>query len=185
MQPWNHDLIDRAWALAVRRHHGQTYGSVVEGERVEYMTHIGSVALNVAWALQSDAGSDSNIALPCAILHDTIEDTGTTHAELLEAFGAAVADGVLALSKDSSLPGKQAQMADSLRRIRIQPREVWMVKLADRIANLSAPPHYWDNTKILAYRDEAQWIRDELGAASAALAQRLDERIAAYPGFLR
>lgn len=185
MSTWNPDLIDLAWALATIRHQGQTYGSVVEGERIAYMTHIGSVAMTVAWALQSDPRANADLALPCAILHDTIEDTGTTHAELASAFGAPIADGVLALSKDETLPTKAAQMADSLRRIQLQPREVWMVKLADRIANLSAPPHYWNNDKILAYRDEARLIRAELGAASEALARRLDERIEAYPGYLR
>jgi len=185
MKDLNHDLIDRVWDLASKRHSGQTYGSIVEGERIEYMTHIGRVALETSWALSLDGAADPNLALPCAILHDTIEDTGTSHAELAEAFGSAIADGVLALSKDERLPGKGAQMADSLRRIRLQPREVWMVKLADRIANLGQPPHYWSNEKILAYRDEAVVIREALGTASADLALRLDGRIEAYPRFVR
>ena len=48
-----------------------------------------------------------------------------------------------------------AQMADSLARIKQQPKEVWLVKLADRSANLGKPPHYWSAEKILAYRQEA------------------------------
>jgi hypothetical protein len=39
---------------------------------------------------------------------------------------------VRALTKDASLPTNEA-MADSLRRVRLQPPEVWAVKLSDRI----------------------------------------------------
>ena len=185
MNPWNPDLLEQAWAFAARRHKGQTYGGQVEGERVEYMTHIGSVVTELGWALQDDATADGSLALQCAALHDTIEDTGTTYAELAAAFGGSVADGVQALSKDPAIAGKRAQLEDSLRRILLQPREVWMVKLADRIANLYAPPFYWDNEKILGYQDEAGLILRTLGAASEVLAERLAQKVAAYPSFLR
>lgn len=185
MNRWNPDLLEQAWAFAARRHKGQTYGGQAEGERVEYMAHIGSVVTELGWALQGDAGADGGLALQCAALHDTIEDTGTTYAELASTFGTPVADGVQALSKDPAIAGKRAQLEDSLRRILLQPREVWMVKLADRIANLYGPPFYWDDGKILAYQDEAGLILRTLGAASEALAGRLERKIAAYPGFLR
>src|ERR1700760_1741898 len=139
---WNPDLFADAWAFAARQHRGQTYGGHAEGERIEYLAHIGAVVMEVSCALQSDATADGDLAVRCAVLHDTIEDTGATHAQIASRFGADVADGVLALSKDASLPDKRAQIEDSLRRIRAQPREVWMGKLADRIANLEAPPFY-------------------------------------------
>jgi len=97
-------------------------------------------------------------------------------------FGAAVADGVRALSKDPALPKPEA-MADSLRRIRQQPVEVWMVKLADRINNLQRPPEYWAAEKIYAYQAEAEKILQALGAASPFLAARLREKIDAYGAF--
>ena len=46
----------------------------------------------------------------------------------------AIGDGILALSKDKTLD-KPLQFADNLRRIRQQPQEVWIVKLADRVTN--------------------------------------------------
>ncbi len=182
---WNPDKLQRAWAFATQRHKGQTYGGLAQGERVEYMTHIGSVVMEVTWALQGDAAADADLALQCAALHDTIEDTSATFEDVEAEFGRDVAQGVLALSKDATLPGKPAQMEDSLRRIRLQPREVWMVKMADRIANLYGPPFYWDNEKILAYQQEARLIHRSLGAASEALATRLAAKIEAYVGFLR
>lgn len=42
---------------------------------------------------------------------------------------------------------KKLQMQDSLRRIKSQPREVWMVKMADRITNLQPPPGHWSEEK--------------------------------------
>ncbi len=119
------------------------------------------------------------------MLHDTIEDTLVTYEFLEEEFGSAVADGVLALSKNPRLPTKDEQIRDSLRRIKQQPKEVWMVKLADRIANLSYPPHHWNNNKILSYRDEAIVIHSELHTASSVLAQRLQKRIEIYPKYLQ
>jgi (p)ppGpp synthase/HD superfamily hydrolase len=68
-----------------------------------------------------------------AILHDTIEDTDATYDDLSDKFGSRVADGVLALTKDSTLPSKSAKMADSLQRIEAQPIEIAIVKLCDRI----------------------------------------------------
>jgi len=182
---WDPNELQRAWAFATQRHKGQTYGGQAEGECVEYMTHIGSVVMEVNWALQTDDGIDGDLALQCAALHDSIEDTSATFEELESAFSHAVAQGVLALSKDAALPDKRAQMEDSLRRIRLQPREVWMVKMADRIANLYAPPYYWSNEKIMAYQQEARMIHQALGAASEALAARLAEKIESYSDFLR
>ena len=53
--------------------------------------------------------------------------------------------------------------------------------LADRIANMDAPPHHWTAEKRAEYRDEAFVIADALGAASSVLDARLRSRIAAYP----
>lgn len=185
MTHWNPDIYAKAWAFASQHHRGQTYGGSAEGEHIEYINHVASVAMEVTAALQTETGVDGNLALQCALLHDTLEDTAATYESLQAQFGTAVADGVQALSKDPGIKDKDEKMRDSLRRIKLQPREVWMVKLADRIANLYHPPFYWDSRKILAYRDEAQLIHSELGSASAVLAGRLQGKIDDYPKFLR
>jgi (p)ppGpp synthase/HD superfamily hydrolase len=71
-------------------------------------------------------------------------------------------------------------MGDSLRRIREQPYEVWMVKLADRISNLGPPPNYWDRERILRYSEEAIEIHNTLNEASEYLSRRLRRKIADY-----
>jgi (p)ppGpp synthase/HD superfamily hydrolase len=75
-------------------------------------------------------------------------------------------------------------MPDSLQRIIQQPKEVWAVKMADRICNLYKPPHYWDNDKKLSYLKEAREIHAHLHTANVYLANRLLHKIEAYKKYL-
>lgn len=152
------------------------------GHDLPYLVHVVSVAAEVIAVLASSPNVHGDLAVTCALLHDTVEDTGTSLDEIRERFGDVVAAGVSALTKNESLP-KPEQMPDSLRRIREQPPEIAMVKLADRITNLSAPPHYWSKEKCSAYREEAGRIADQLGYANAALEARLRARMEAYKAF--
>ena len=183
-QNWSQDVYVKAWDYATAAHRGQTYGGPLEGQRVDYINHIGSVAMEVIWALCADAECDGNLAIQCALLHDTIEDTASTFAEITAVFGLAVARGVQALTKNNALPSKQEQMLDSLARIKQQPPEIGMVKLADRITNLSEPPFYWDNEKRIRYRKEAQLIYEELHPSSQQLAARLAAKIESYKQYI-
>ena len=170
------DLYLRAAEFAARAHLGQK----LPGSELPYFTHVACVAAEVMHALAREPVADPDLAVACALLHDTIEDCGVDEATIASTFSRAIADGVRALSKDPKLPKDQA-MADSLRRIQQQPREVWIVKLADRINNLKDPPHYWTPAKISAYAAEARVIADALGPASPYLLARLHAKIAAYP----
>lgn len=177
MNLWSPDLYNRAWNFAAEAHARQK----VPGKKVPYLTHVGSVAMEVTTALARTAEPlDANLAVVCALLHDVVEDTTVDGERLREAFGSAVAEGVEALTKDESLSTKEAQMADSLDRLRRQPREVQMVKLADRIANLQPPPPHWTLARIRAYRTEARMILEALGSANTVLAKRLQVKIQEY-----
>ena len=185
MSTWSPDVFAKAWHFASLCHAGQTHFGPEAGTSFEYLHHVGSVTVELIWALQTVPDADGNLAVQCAVLHDVIEDTEATYDLVAESFGKNVADGVLALSKDPTLPTKAEQMADSLRRIRQQPKEIWMVKLADRITNLDPPPYYWDDAKIEAYRQEAIVIHAALHTANEALANRLQEKIEQYRRFFR
>lgn len=176
---WNADLFARALDFAATAHGEQK----VPGTGHPYTTHVTKVAMEVLRACAGDASLDVDLACTCALLHDCVEDAGVTRAQLAEAFGEAVAAGVAALTKDEAVP-KEGRMADSLARIRAQPREVWLVKLADRITNLEAPPYYWTQDKRRAYREEAKAIHAALAEAHAGLAARLQQRIDAYAAYL-
>ncbi len=176
---WSQDLYIQAYRFAAHAHLGQT----VPGSDLPYITHVSLVSIEVLAALAAEPEHDGNLAIQCALLHDVIEDTPITYEQVEATFGTAVAQGVQALTKDPSLERSQ-QMSDSLQRIQAQPREVWLVKLADRIANLEPPPHYWTKEKIAWYREEARDIYTALYSASTFLATRLLEKIALYREYL-
>jgi len=178
--PWNQDAYLSALRFAAEAHRGQT---VPGTDGLPYLMHLTSVAMEVMGALQHEAVDAPTLAVVCALLHDCIEDTETTYEQVADVFETPVADGVLALSKDAALP-KAERMADSLERIRTQPPEVWMVKLADRITNLQAPPAHWSMEKRRKYWREAGQIRDALGASSAYLRGRLEAKMAKYTAYL-
>lgn len=180
---WSIDELQKTWQLVSRLHDGQKYGGPQEGEKIEYINHIGSVTFEVLKAIEETPGMQAGLAMKCALLHDSIEDTPFSYEKVHELFGAEVADGVMALTKNDSLEGKVSKMMDSLARIKQQPKEVWAVKMADRICNLYSPPYYWNNAKKLNYIEEAKLILNELKEGNAYLAKRLEEKIEIYRKF--
>lgn len=184
MSLWSPDAWQEAWHFAAEAHHGQLF----PGSQLPYAVHVATVAAEVGYAIArrlqiGQPVAQPDLAIQVALLHDVVEDTAVKLEQLRARFGDAVAEGVSAVSKDPAVGDKQAQMRDSLARIRTQPPEVWMVKLADRITNLQAPPHYWTPEKIRAYRAEAVEIHAQLGAACDVLGPRLLDKIAAYAVF--
>ena len=178
------DDYARAWEFVTLKHMGQTYGGRNGDQQIPYISHLASVAAEVAFGIGATPGWDIGLAVQCALLHDVIEDTDATFDEVSDQFGLSVAQGVLALTKDAQLATSELRMQDTLRRIQLQPKEIWAVKLADRIANLYHPPFYWNAEKIQQYKNEAHVILDALGPANANLALRLEGKIAAYGGLL-
>lgn len=173
------DDFQNLWQKVSILHNGQTYGGQNQGEKIEYINHIGSVVFEIIHASQYTLDFDLELAIKCALLHDTLEDTDLNINDLEKEFGKQVSDGVSALTKNVNLD-KEIQMKDSLERIKLQPKEIWAVKLADRICNLYAPPYYWDKTKKEKYRDEARIIYDHLKEGNEYLANRLLEKIENY-----
>ena len=182
---WSPDLYIKVYRFVAIAHHGQ----IIPGSDLPYILHINLVAMEVTATLTRDPGLDGDFAVSCALLHDTLEDTDTTYNQLSETFGPRVSDGVAALSKDPSIGAdieekwirKGLQMADSLERIKKQPREIWVVKMADRITNLQPPPFHWTHDKIARYRQEALEIYNALKGASPYLSARLKRKIEGYP----
>jgi GTP diphosphokinase / guanosine-3',5'-bis(diphosphate) 3'-diphosphatase len=123
-------LLRRAWQVGAAAHEGQTRKS---GE--PYITHPVAVAQVLA-----ELGLDVE-TLIAAILHDTIEDTPLTHAEIAEGFGESVAelvDGVTKLDK-LHFRDRQEAAAESFRKMLLamsRDLRVIMIKLADRLHNM-------------------------------------------------
>ena len=74
------------------------------------MVHLVKVATEVLRV--ADGSFDVDFALQCALLHDSVEDAEVAVATLRSEFGARVADGVSALTKDDAVP-KPERMPDS------------------------------------------------------------------------
>ncbi len=174
---WNQDTYLKTLLFAGHAHRKQQ----VPSSEMSYVVHITNVAMEVANALTQGLNKDldGTFAIQCALLHDTIEDTDVTYEDLVVAFGTKVAAGVLALTKNETLP-KEAQMADSLKRIVQQGKEVRIVKMADRINNLQKPPKHWERAKIKSYQKEAQFILEQLGGVQAYIEARLKQKIDIY-----
>lgn len=152
-------------------------------EGLPYSFHIVSVATEIINSLsQYHVNYDeANIAVACALLHDVNEDTDVEvskelHVENIEAIIA----GVLALTKDETLLTKQEQMKDSLLRLKLQPKCVQMVKLADRITNLAPAPDFWNRAKRQSYVDEAKTILEALKDSNSYLSSNLQKKIDDY-----
>ena len=176
--PWSQDLYIKAYQYAATAHNGQ----LLPGSELPYIVHLSLVSMEIMAALTEDYRKlDGNLAIQCALLHDTMEDAGISYYEIRDMFGQRVADGVNALSKRSMFVTKKEKMIDSLVRIKTQSIEVWMVKLADRIINLMPPPSHWSQKKIENYREEAKQIFTALKGANEYLASRLYMKIEGYP----
>ncbi|MAD42873.1 MAG: phosphohydrolase [Arcobacter sp.] len=167
------------------------YAAIAHGEQktpkgLPYIVHITSVTMEVINACEKSKLEEekANLAISCALLHDVIEDTNTTYDDLYVDFSEAIANGVEALSKDKNLESKQEQMKKSIEMLLEQPYEVQMVKLADRITNLSTPPEHWDNNKRQAYLKEASFIYSCLKNSNIYLSKRLEEKIEDYKKFI-
>jgi GTP pyrophosphokinase len=123
-------LVRKAYRFADEAHLGQLRSS---GE--PYITHPIAVAAQCAdWKLDAQA-------LMAALLHDAIEDCGVSKPELIERFGAPVAELVDGLTKLEKLAfnTREENQAESFRKMLLamaRDVRVILVKLADRTHNM-------------------------------------------------
>ncbi|MGD8366010.1 MAG: HD domain-containing protein [Desulfobacterales bacterium] len=177
MSPWSREKYIRAYRFAAEAHRGQT----LPGIERPYIVHPTLVAMEIIALLSIEPGWDGDLALQTALLHDVLEDSDRKVEEIETRFGKPVADGVQALTKNVRIEDRRERLAENLERIRKQPWEIWLVKMADRLTNLAAPPPIWTSRQVAEYRKEAVLIHRALGKANPFLARRLSRRIAAYP----
>jgi len=188
-------LLNKAYVYAMQKH-----GSQKRASGDPYFNH----PLEVAAILTELKLDDASIVV--GLLHDTIEDTDATRAEIDHLFGAeigAIVDGLTKIERLNLVSREEAQ-AENLRKLLLaisQDVRVLLVKLADRLHNMRTlqymPPE--KRTRIaqetmdiyapLAGRMGMQDMRSELEDISfkilqpehyQAIVTRLDEMQAAY-----
>lgn len=170
-------LYQNAIKFAAIKH--QEKDQKVPGTNLPYLLHLSNVAMEVLIAAKHSTDFDLGFAVQVALLHDTLEDTSTTFVELKNIFGIDIANAVSALTKNEELP-KELRMQDCMNRIKKLQKEVWAVKLADRITNLQPPPEHWDKAKRMKYQEEAKLILMELKGGNEYLERRLEGKIKVY-----
>ncbi|MFN8416751.1 MAG: HD domain-containing protein [Cytophagaceae bacterium] len=175
-------LYQRTILFATAKHLEKN--QTIPGTELPYVVHLSNVAMEILLAAPHSTDFNIDLAVQVALLHDTLEDTSTTFHELETTFGKEVADGVAALTKDDSL-AKELKMQDSLSRIKQQPKEIQVVKLADRITNLQKPPAHWSPSKIAEYKKEAEVIVEQLKGSNAYLENRLCDKIEEYSQYIK
>lgn len=178
MEPlWSQEKYLKALNFASRWHLNQK----IPGTDLPYIIHPVEVAMELIAGFKFEKKlTDPDLCIECGLLHDVIEDTEADYQTVLDEFGKKTADGVLALTKNSDFSDKAIAMKDSLDRIKKQPYEVWLVKIADRISNLCKPPSYWTREKTQNYSREALLILKELEKGSGYLSKRLEQKIENY-----
>jgi len=164
----NEALLDRAYVYAMKAH-----GSQFRASGDPYFSH----PLEVAAILTDLKLDDATIV--AALLHDTIEDTPATRAEIDELFGHDIGTLVEGLTKLKKLDlvTKEAKQAENLRKLLLAIADdvrVLLVKLADRLHNMRTLEHAPPETRRrmaeetidiyapLAGRMGMQEMRDEL-----------------------
>jgi guanosine-3',5'-bis(diphosphate) 3'-pyrophosphohydrolase len=174
--------LQQAYQKAIRFAGEKHKNQKMPASKASYLVHLSNVAMEVIVAANHSKNFDLEFAVQVALLHDVIEDTPTSFDEVAESFSLEVAEAVLALSKNEDLPADD-QIPDSLRRIKALRKEVWAVKLADRISNMQKPPGNWTLEKKKHYREIAILINNELKGGNAYLESRLEEKIREYPEY--
>ncbi|WP_316014762.1 bifunctional (p)ppGpp synthetase/guanosine-3',5'-bis(diphosphate) 3'-pyrophosphohydrolase [Roseobacter sp. HKCCA0434] len=164
----NAALIEGAYAYAQAAHADQRRRS---GE--PYFTH----PLAVAEMLVEQRLDDATIVT--ALLHDTVEDTGSTLMEVTRLFGKEIAELVNGVTKltNLELSSKETKQAENFHKLLMavaKDMRVLLVKLADRLHNMRTIRHMRPEKQIvkaqetmdiyapLAGRMGMQWMREEL-----------------------
>lgn len=164
----------RAFDFAARRHvHQRRKGKDAE----PYLNHLAEVAYLLADATD---GQDPELVL-AGILHDTIEDTGTTAADLEAQFGPAVAALVQEVTDDKSLPKAERKRLQVETAAHKSP-SARMLKIADKISNLRAialsPPADWSLERRREYFLWAQAVVAGCRGVNERLERAFDEAFA-------
>jgi (p)ppGpp synthase/HD superfamily hydrolase len=146
-------LLDSALTFAARAHAGQ----VRKATDIPYIVHPVGVML-----ILLQAGETDPELLAAALLHDTVEDSGVTLAELRERFGARVAEIVEGCSEPNRDDSWETRKQHTVEYLKTAPRAVQLVAAADKLHNLRSI------VSDYAEHNDALWSRFKRGRTETA-----------------
>jgi len=162
------DKLLLAIDFAAKKHRNQRRK---DSTKTPYINHPIDVCNQLAQSGVTDVDT-----LCAAVLHDTIEDTGTTDQELITLFGENVASIVRECTDDKSLPKiKRKQL--QLEHAKCISTAAKLVKLADKYSNISDllenPPVSWSKKEIYGYATWCYAIFLNLKGVNESLEKKL------------
>jgi guanosine-3',5'-bis(diphosphate) 3'-pyrophosphohydrolase len=164
-------LVLRALSFAARKHRHQRRK---DREASPYINH----PIDLADILANEAHITDEVVIAAAILHDTVEDTGTTPEEITLEFGAEISAIVAEVTDDRN------RTKEERKRLQIEHApgasfRAQQLKLADKIANLRdlarSPPADWSLERKRAYFDWSKRVVDGVRGRHARLEAIFDE----------
>lgn len=165
--------VVRAIHFAAERHAEQRRKDPVGTPYINHPITVVKVLLEVG-------GVEDVEVLQAAALHDTVEDTKTTHAELETNFGERVAHYVAEVTDDKSLPKAERKRLQVVLAAS-KSEGARLIKLADKIANVSdlaiTAPVGWDRERVLAYGAQAEQVLEQIRGTHAQLEAELSQAV--------
>lgn len=170
-------LVIDALSFAAERHSGQRRK---DAARSPYINH----PIALMRVLSVEARIRDPLVLCAALLHDTVEDTGTRPEEIEARFGADVRAVVMEVTDDKALPKPDRKRLQIEHAPQVS-HPARLVKLADKICNLrdmaDNPPLGWDLARCQAYFDWAKEVVDRMRGTHERLESIFDETFARRP----
>ena len=113
--------------------------------------------------------------LIAAVLHDSLEDTSVTAADILDKFGEQVLLYIEALTDDKTLSLSERR-AMQLAHIATACQQVKLIKLGDHISNIGSLPTSWDKGRLEDYIAWSYKVAKACFTSSSELAYGYEHR---------
>lgn len=161
------DIVLEATNFAAVKHINQRRKNK---DRSPYINH----PIEVAHLIANIGHVKDHVPLCAGLLHDAVEDTETTYEELVDNFGKTIADVVIEVTDDKSLPKLQRKKLQ-VEHAKTASHSAKLVKICDKISNVKStvldPPDWstemkvgygiWSNAVVNSMRGTNKFLEDE------------------------
>lgn len=160
----------RALQFAADRHRDQRRKDIAQ---TPYINH----PLDVACMIYEIGGVNNEDVLIAAMLHDTVEDTATTEAEIKKLFGPLVAQYVMEVTDDKTLPVSERKLLQVEHTPHLS-QGAKLIKIADKSSNvrdiIHSPPIGWHTERCVGYLKWAQAVVEGARGINPGLEDHFD-----------